>query len=540
MAVSMNHRHGINLRATLIAANYALGPRSLFSGDNMRKLRCQLWKYSFAGAIFLLAVGTELVSAQTARAILPVTPESGSVLMGKAIRNGSVLLPPSLSIPGIEQNLTCTPAPCVLPNVQASGGVNIANEDPIAVNPKNALQLLTGANDYNCSNFQGFYASNDGGATWTRTCLTTIAGGSGLGDPMVGYDRLGNTFAGGIQFGSPGQVIVVARSNNNGAQWSTPVVAATPTFSGGSTDKGWLEIDTNTASPNVNCLFVSNTQFDSTGFNSQISVSHSCTHGKSWSTVAVDAKQIYPAHVDQFSDLAIGKDGTVYVSWMRCPATGPTGDCGGTVAKMLVSKSTDGGVTWSAATTVASPKLAPDSCGAFYGCLPNTFERVSDIPVIAIDNSTGSNSGHLYIVYYNWTGSQMQVNVTHSTDGGTTWSAPVPVAPPTATHDQFFPWLNVSSAGTVGVSWMDRRNDPANVNYDEFITFSANGGTSFGVNAKITSVMSNPFNDGFGGGFMGDYSGNAWDGATLYASWMDTRNGSFTQDEVGGVVRKGP
>jgi hypothetical protein len=300
-----------------------------------------------------------------------------------------------------------------------------------------------------------------------------------------------------------------------------------------------MEIDTNHTSPHANCLYVSNTQFDANS-DSEISVSHSCNHGASWSTVVVDTKQIYPTEVDQFSDLAIGKDGTVYVSWMRCPATGTTGDCGGTVAKMLVSKSTDGGVTWSAPVTMVSPTLAADNCGAFYGCLPNTFERVSNIPTIAIDNSTGPNSGHLYVVYYNWTGTQMKVYVTHSTNGGTTWSAGVAVAPATATHDQFFPWLNVSARGTVGVTWLDRRNDPANINYDAYASVSTNGGASFTVNQKLTSVMSNPFNDGFGGGFMGDYSGNAWDGSTLFASWMDSRTGSFMQDEVGGYARKTP
>ena len=207
---------------------------------------------------------------------------------------------------------------------------------------------------------------------------------------------------------------------------------------------------------------------------------------------------------------------------------------------MLVSKSTDGGVTWSAPVTMASPTLAPDNCGAFYGCLPNTFERVSNIPVIAIDNSTGPNAGHLYVVYYNWTGAQLKVYVTHSADGGTTWSAGAAVAPATATHDQFFPWLNVSARGTVGVTWLDRRNDAANINYDAYASVSTNGGATFTVNQKLTSVMSNPFNDGFGGGFMGDYSGNAWDGSTLFASWMDSRTGSFMQDEVGGYARKTP
>ncbi len=487
----------------------------------------------------LLTIGTQLAGAQDSRAYLPLTPESGSLQMAKALRNGSVQLPSSLPVYGIQETLTCSPLPCVLPNVQASAGVNIANEDPIAASPLNLTQLLTGANDYSCPTFQGFYASSNGGTSWNHTCLPAIKGGSGLGDPMVGYDRLGNTFAGGIQSGSPGQVIVVSKSTNNGTTWGTPVVAAVPTLTGGTTDKGWLEIDTSTASPHVNCLYVSNTQFDGSS-NSEISVSHSCDQGATWSTVVVDTKQIYPKEVDQFSDLAIGKNGTVYVSWMRCPATGSTGDCGGTTVKMFVSKSTDGGVTWSAPVTTASPTLAPDTCGAFYGCLPNTFERVSNIPAIAIDNSTGVNAGHLYIVYYNWTGTQMKVYVTHSADGGSTWSAGVAVAPASATNDQFFPWLNVSLRGTVGVTWLDRRNDPANINYDSFSSMSPNGGVTFSPNQKLTSVMSNPFNDGFGSSFMGDYTGNAWSGATLFASWMDSRNGSFMQDEVGGYARSTP
>src|ERR1035438_4453366 len=89
----------------------------------------------------LLTIGTQLAGAQDARAILPLSPESGSVQMAKALRSGSVQLPASVRASRIQQNLTCTPLPCVLPNVQASTGTNIANEDPIAVKAHNPPTL---------------------------------------------------------------------------------------------------------------------------------------------------------------------------------------------------------------------------------------------------------------------------------------------------------------------------------------------------------------------------------------------------------------
>jgi len=141
------------------------------------------------------------------------------------------------------------------------------------------------------------------------------------------------------------------------------------------------------------------------------------------------------------------------------------------------------------------------------------------------------------VVEYNWTGTFMQVQVTSSTDGGTTWSSPVNVAPKSDKHDQFFPWLNVDNKGNVGVTWLDRRNDASNINYEAFATWSSNGGSSFKTNVQIADTASNPFNDGFGSGFMGDYSGNVWFGKRLFASWTDTRNGSYSQDEIGGLKR---
>ena len=105
-----------------------------------------------------------------------------------------------------------------------------------------------------------------------------------------------------------------------------------------------------------------------------------------------------------------------------------------------------------------------------------------------------------------------------------------------ATGDQFLPWISVSKTGQVGVTWLDRRNDAGNLKYEAFAGFSTNGGVSFGANAKLSEVASNPNNDGFGGGFTGDYTGNVWIGNALVMSYMDMRSGIVSQDWVAAIL----
>ncbi len=487
------------------------------------------------GLMMLLALSPAAnASVATARVQLPKSPLSSGLLMAQAIHSGAVKLSGHGAAASANPASTCSPAPCALPNVQASEGGQPVNEDPIATNPTNNKNLLTGGNDYNCASLQGFYASLDGGTTWNHTCMNLLPGASGDGDPGVGFDSTGTAYISGIDAGtSDGYDIAFEKSTDGGKTWSAPAVAVKPLFAGGLTDKDWLWVDSNASSKYKNSVYISVTQFNSSQSQTAISVTHTNNGGSTWKTVGVDTLQ--PAGtIDQFSDITTDKAGNVYVSWMRCTATGPTGDCGGTKASFLVSKSTDGGNTWSTPVTVNTANLAPDSCGAYYGCVPNTSERLSNIPAIGSDNSTGKHAGYLYVVNYNYTGKYTRTQVTQSTDGGKTWGTPVAVAPTSDTHDQFFGWLDVSNTGQIGVTWLDRRNDSSNVSYEEF------GAVSGGVNGlakhnlQLATKPSNPNNDGFGGGFMGDYSGNAWAGKKLYASWMDTRSGTNAQDEVGG------
>ena len=436
----------------------------------------------------------------------------------------------------VNPDLTCSPAPCVLPIANASGTKTPANETPMAVNPKNSKQLLVGANDFGCSNTNGFYASLNAGKTWNRTCINALAGEPGLADPVVGYDLKGHAFIGDIDANNTASTIAVEESSDGGKTWGAPFPTVeyilTP---GGLVDKPWLQIDTTATSPFANAIYISTAQFDANG-NSQITVSNSHDSGQTWQTVAV-APEVFSPAVDQFTDVAIGADGTVYVTWMNC--TFPkTGSCGGQTATFYLVKSTDGGRSWTSPSAMFTALLVPDGCGcSAYGSLPNTQEVMDNIPVIGVDNSNGRHKGNLYVVYYNWTGAYMQVRVATSVDGGNTWTSS-PVATASDQHDQFFPWLNVSKKGVVGVSWLDRRNDPKNHDYEAFAAFSTDGGATFGTNYQLSQQPSNPQNDGAGGRHMGDYTGNAWAGAnTLYVSYMDTSTG-LSQAFVTGVRLK--
>jgi hypothetical protein len=92
----------------------------------------------------------------------------------------------------------------------------------------------------------------------------------------------------------------------------------------------------------------------------------------------------------------------------------------------------------------------------------------------------------------------------------------------------------VSPEGLVGVSWLDRRNDPNNIDYQAFAAISTDGGQNF-PNTQLTKAFSNPDNNGSGNNWMGDYTGNAWAGGDFIAAWMDSSNGVDMQEVIGGI-----
>jgi hypothetical protein len=450
----------------------------------------------------------------------------------------------SLTLASLGLALVSTPAPAaprapgqaaLLTPVQISGnGSSAVDENPIAADPSGTGFLMSAGNDLNCSSDLGIY-NFDGISTWSSSCMPVLTGYSGCGHPGVAYGN-GNNLAyvvGDDCIGSA-SVVAFAESTSNGPPWTGLVAAVSPVGSFTNAGEPSMEVDHNAASPFFNRVYVSATQntLPIGTSTSTISVAFSTSPGVFSAPALVDATQSYP-YIDQFSDLAVGPDGSVYVTWMKCKAVGPANDCGGTYATIFVSKSTDGGSSWSAPIAITNVRLAPDACGcAFYGSLPGTSEPLTEVP--AIDASPVD--GTLYVIVDGWTSTWMRIRVKKSTDGGATWSWTIGFPTPSTGYDEFLPWLSVASNGSVGISWLDRSNDlPNHILYQPFASRSNNGGATW-VNAVLTpGVFSDPAKDGYGGTYLGDRTGNVWTGATFHVTWPDTNNLNVAQATAGGI-----
>jgi hypothetical protein len=193
-------------------------------------------------------------------------------------------------------------------------GQNFApdNEIAIAVNPTDPNHLVAGSNDYyyrfNNANGSrqaivptGFFTSFDGGATWIDGQIP-MRTGNGAGDPAPAFDaahdvvlmaQLENV-AGASGFWVSQGDVSVSRSTDGGVTWGEPVTVLMGTGAGIGPannavfwDKEWITVDNNPGSPYYGRAYVTATRYKNglqgSYLDSPIFLSYSDDGGLTWS-----------------------------------------------------------------------------------------------------------------------------------------------------------------------------------------------------------------------------------------------------------------
>lgn len=210
------------------------------------------------------------------------------------------------------------------------------NEIAIAVDPEDPDHLVAGSNDYfyrfNTSTGArqaigptGFFTSFDGGETWLDGQIP-MRSGNGAGDPAPAFDgkhdavlmaQLENVGGNGGPWISQGDVSV-SRSTDGGITWTEPVTVMKGTGAGIGPanqavfwDKEFLTVDNNTGSPFYGRAYLTATRFlnglQGSYAESPIYLSYSDDGGRTWS---------HPAEIS-------GSNAT----FCTYQATGPAGEC---------------------------------------------------------------------------------------------------------------------------------------------------------------------------------------------------------------------
>lgn len=407
-------------------------------------------------------------------------------------KDGLASLPPQKSpvtdaLPGSDQK------------VNQDTSTQNQNETSIAVNPADPQNAVGAWNDYYVvtsgqNTVIGYGWTSDGGASWqsSRVNFSSLPATQSTGDPAVTADTQGNFYLGVLAYNGTAPGILVSKSTDGGATFAEPVRLD----NGG--DKEYLTVDKRN-----DAIYVTWENAGSLG-NQGIYFSKSTDHGATFSP----RQQISTnsGGTNNGSTPSVGPNGEIYVVWSNFGST------------LWLQRSLDGGTTW-----LPSDKAIRTDVQTPPSPLNGGF-RNPPIPASACDATSGPYSGRIYVVWADRRYGDPDILLSYSDDGGDTWSAPVRVNDDVIGNgaDQFFPWVHVDDGGNVQVTFLDRREDPNNYLFGEYLATSTDGGQTFGPNIRVSDGIYGPTNYGF----LGDYTGAASGGGKIHPLWPDGRNGN--------------
>ena len=344
----------------------------------------------------------------------------------------------------------------------------------------------------------GVSFSLDQGISWNPSQLTVpnnpFSGVPFLDafDPSVACDMAGNVFVAHISTDfnwatGPVSGLFVHHSANGGLTWNPPVTVDANPGAIGSPDPNYrfndrcqIRIDRNPSSPFFNNIYIAwlkDRGWNMPMPNSDIYVSVSADGGATFSP-ATQINHITNA-LGNLPIPEVAANGDLYVLWVDYNViTGGNG-------VMLLDKSVDGGMTWGPDIIVNTIPLPPLNLNG------GTDAQAKGAAILRADPS---NPNQLYITYAadpdGLAPDEGDIFFIKSTDGGNSWTPPLRINDDVSTNDQVLPWMEVKSNGLIDIVWYDRRNDPADLLWDVFVTSSTDGGTTFAPNTQVNPISS--------------------------------------------------
>ncbi len=357
---------------------------------------------------------------------------------------------------------------------------------------------------------EGIFSTTNGGLTWqgNDTCTGDPVGFHG-GDPGIAIDKNG-TFILTRMGRSPYVGLYAHYSNDHGHTWS-----AQKAISNDDLERAALATDAGPASSHYGRTYATWVKFASPF---PLMFAYTDNPAQSWST----PKPVNnPSNRSAGGDLAIGPNGEVYACWAGVTDVSP-------FKEILVGfgSSVNGGASWQ----VTENAFAVNG---ITGILANKNNiRVNGLPSIAADTTHGARRGWLYIVTGQKNlapaGSDPDIILYRSTDGGTTWSAGIRVNQDALNNGktQYFPNIHIDKTGAVNVIFYDDRNT-TNDSTGVFLARSTDGGTTW----KEYEISDHHFAPapigGLGQGYQGDIIDITSTDSTIHTVWMDNSTGVY-------------
>ncbi|MFK5857519.1 MAG: sialidase family protein [Bacteroidota bacterium] len=357
---------------------------------------------------------------------------------------------------------------------------------------------------------EGIYVSENGGNTWqgNDTCTGAPEMFHG-GDPGIAIDKNGRFII--TRLGrSPFVGLYSHYSNDNGKTWSAQKVISSDDL-----ERAAVTTDAITTSTYYGRTYAAWVKF-ATPF--PIMVSYTDDGAETWSTpMQINS----PIDRSAGGDIDVGPNGKLNLCWAGVTETSPFKE-----VHVGFASSTNGGLNW----TVTENAFAVDG---ITGILPNKGNiRVNGLPGIAVDNSGGDRNGWIYIVTGQKNlapaGSDPDIILNRSTDGGVTWSSAIRVNQDALNNgkSQYFPTVHIDKFGAVNIIFYDDRNTTID-STGVFLARSTDGGDTWNEyeisshNFKPTPI------GGLGQGYQGDNIDITSTQTKLWPVWMDNSTGNY-------------